>query len=159
MTDVTRMHNCISNNQKSLLILIVCGFQATNANFALAQSVKTTTVSKTTTIKTTNTQSTKAAPRIPSKVTAIATEKGRILFEKLTCAGCHPAGGNALHPYRPLKGPQFAARYKDDKQIQALIRAGVPRAGMPSFSKAQLNDSQMQDLITYIRSFTPDAKK
>lgn len=151
------MLNCISRNQRSLLILIVCGFQATHANFALAQSAKTTTVTKT--VKTTVTQSTKMAPKVPTKVSAIATEKGRVLFEKLTCAGCHPAGGNALHPYRPLKGPQFAARYKDDKQIQALIRAGVPRAGMPSFSKAQLNDSQMQDLITYIRSFTPDAKK
>ncbi len=84
---------------------------------------------------------------------------GRKLFERRTCAVCHPNGENTLHPYRPLKGPEFLARYKEDTQIEQLIRTGVPRAGMPSFSKAQLSDKDMKDLIAYIRSFTSSSKK
>lgn len=84
---------------------------------------------------------------------------GKKLFERLTCAGCHPNGENTLHPYRPLKGPTFQARYKDDGQIEHLIRTGVPRAGMPSFSKTQVSDKEMKDLIAYIRSFTTNLKK
>lgn len=98
----------------------------------------------------------------PKKVQAISNTgvaHGKILFEKLTCAGCHPNGENSLHPYRPLKGPGFLSRYKDDNQIERLIRTGVARAGMPSFGKAQVNDKDMKDLIAYIRSLTPASKK
>ncbi len=84
---------------------------------------------------------------------------GKQLFERLTCAGCHPNGENTLHPYRPLKGPGFLARYKEDGKIEQVIRTGVPRAGMPSFGKSQLSDKDMKDLIAYIRSFTPSSKK
>lgn len=84
---------------------------------------------------------------------------GKKLFERLTCAGCHPNGDNTLHPYRPLKGPGFLARYKEDGKIELIIRAGVPRAGMPSFSKAQVGEKDMKDLIAYIRSLTPSSKK
>src|SRR5688572_28581440 len=44
--------------------------------------------------------------------------RGKKLFERLTCAGCHPNGDNTLHPYRPLKGPGFLARYKEDGKIE-----------------------------------------
>ncbi len=84
---------------------------------------------------------------------------GKKLFERLTCAGCHPNGENTLHPYRPLKGPGFLARYREDGKIELLIRTGVPRAGMPSFSKAQVGDKDMKDLIAYIRSLTSSTKK
>jgi mono/diheme cytochrome c family protein len=84
---------------------------------------------------------------------------GKKLFDKLTCSGCHPNGENSLHPYRPLKGPGFLARYKEDGQIEGLIRTGVLKAGMPSFSKARLNDKDMKDLIAYIRSLTPTTLK
>ena len=84
---------------------------------------------------------------------------GKKLFERLTCVGCHPSGGNTLHPYRPLKGPGFLARYKEDGQIEKLIRTGVARAGMPAFSKTQVNDKEMKDLIAFIRSMTPSTKK
>lgn len=88
-----------------------------------------------------------------------AVAHGKKLFERLTCAGCHPNGENSLHPYRPLKGPGFLARYKEDGKIEHLVRTGVPRAGMPSFGKAQVNDKDMKDLIAYIRSLTPVSKK
>ena len=84
---------------------------------------------------------------------------GKQLFDRLTCAGCHPNGENTLHPYRPLKGPGFMDRYKEDGKIELLIRTGVARAGMPSFSKTQVGEKDMKDLIAYIRSLTPSSKK
>jgi len=85
--------------------------------------------------------------------------RGKKLFERLTCAGCHPNGENTLHPYRPLKGSGFLSRYKEDKQIELLIRTGVARAGMPAFSKIQISDNDMKDLISFVRSLTPKTKK
>jgi len=100
-----------------------------------------------------------AKPESGSPASAERIANGKKVFEKLTCAGCHPNGENSLHPYRPLKGPGFLARYKDDKQIEQLIRTGVLKAGMPSFSKVRLNDHDMLDLIAYIRSLTPPTAK
>lgn len=102
------------------------------------------------------------APVTLKKLGAVNSDSvahGKKLFERLTCAGCHPNGENSLHPYRPLKGPSFMARYKEDETIEQLIRSGVPRAGMPSFGKAQVSDKDMKDLIAYIRSLTPISKK
>ncbi len=102
------------------------------------------------------------APVSAKKVEAVnphSVAHGKKLFERLTCAGCHPNGLNTLHPYRPIKGPGFLARFKEDGKIERLIRTGVPRAGMPSFSKAQLGEKDMKDLIAYIRSLTPVSKK
>lgn len=93
------------------------------------------------------------------KVTPEKIANGKQLFERLTCAGCHPNGENSLHPYRPLKGPGFLDRYKEDRQIEHLIRTGVLKAGMPSFSKLRLSDSEMKDLVAYIRSLTPPTAK
>lgn len=106
--------------------------------------------------------SVKAKPDSPSaskKVSAAAptqVARGKKLFERLTCVGCHPNGENSLHPYRPLKGPGFRARYKEDGQIEKLIRSGVAKAGMPAFNKTQVNDRDMKDLIAFIRSMTPN---
>lgn len=96
----------------------------------------------------------KSAKPSPDKIA-----RGKFLFNKLTCSGCHPNGENSLHPYRPLKGPGFLARYKEDGQIEQLIRTGVLKAGMPSFSKARVDDNDMTDLIAYIRSLTPASAK
>ena len=92
-------------------------------------------------------------------VNSSSVAHGKKLFEQLTCAGCHPNGSNTLHPYRPIKGPGFLARFKEDQKIERLIMVGVQRAGMPSFSKAQLGEKDMKDLISYIRSLTPISKK
>lgn len=93
------------------------------------------------------------------KPSAEKIARGKFLFDKLTCSGCHPNGENSLHPYRPLKGPGFLARYKEDGQIEQIIRTGVLKAGMPSFSKARVDDNDMTDLIAYIRSLTPASAK
>jgi len=93
------------------------------------------------------------------RVTPERIASGKQLFERLTCSGCHPNGENSLHPYRPLKGPGFLERYKEDGQIEHVIRTGVLKAGMPSFSKLRLSDSEMKDLVAYIRSLTPSTAK
>lgn len=84
-----------------------------------------------------------------------AAERGKKLFEKATCAGCHPAGENLLHPSKVLKGPSFAQRYKLDADLVKVIRNGVPNTGMPAFSKEQLSEGEVKDIIAYIRSLTP----
>lgn len=96
---------------------------------------------------------------VADKVTPERIANGKQLFDRLTCSGCHPNGENSLHPYRPLKGPGFLERYKEDGQIERLIRTGVLKAGMPSFSKLRLSDSEMKDLVAYIRSLTPPTAK
>jgi mono/diheme cytochrome c family protein len=84
-----------------------------------------------------------------------AIERGKKLFEKATCAGCHPSGENLLHPNKVLKGPSFANRYKNDADLVKVIRNGVANTGMPAFSKEQLSDSELKEIIAYIRSLTP----
>jgi len=81
--------------------------------------------------------------------------KGKILFEKATCAGCHPAGGNLLHPSKPLKGQEFARKYKSDAEIVKVIRTGIANTGMPAFTCEQINDEELRSILTYIRSLTP----
>ena len=80
--------------------------------------------------------------------------EGKKLFEKQTCAGCHPAGGNLLLPDKDLKGPEFSAKFKDDKTIVAIVRNGVPNSAMPSFDKSHLSDQDLGKIIKYIRSFS-----
>lgn len=82
-------------------------------------------------------------------------EKGKEVFESLTCIDCHKGGGNQVKPTKPLKGESFAKKYKDDKKIEQVIRKGVPQASMPGFGTDVISDVQMKDLIAYIRSLTP----
>jgi len=83
---------------------------------------------------------------------------GKQIFERTTCQSCHPGGDNSLHPSKPLKGPSFTARFKDDAAIAKVVRQGVPNTGMPPFSKMQLSDRDLKRVIAYIRSLTPAAK-
>jgi mono/diheme cytochrome c family protein len=85
--------------------------------------------------------------------------QGKKIFERQTCEGCHPAGGNSLNPTKFLKGPKFQARYKDDASLEKAIRAGFPNFGMPPSAKDAINDKEMKSLIAYIRSLTPKASK
>jgi cytochrome c6 len=82
---------------------------------------------------------------------------GKKIFEHATCAVCHPGGANTLHPSKPLKGPDFAAKYKDDESIAKVVRSGVPNSGMPAFNKSQMSDRDLKLVIVYIRSLMPTA--
>jgi mono/diheme cytochrome c family protein len=84
---------------------------------------------------------------------------GKRIFERQTCEGCHPGGGNSLNPTKPLKGAQFLARYKDDASMEKVIRTGFPNFGMPPNAKDAIDDKEMKSLIIYIRSLTPKASK
>ena len=80
---------------------------------------------------------------------------GKKLFERSSCAGCHPGGTNLLHPNQPLKGKGFQAKYKDDASIAKVVRSGVANSGMPAFSQARLSDPDLKQIIAYVRSLTP----
>lgn len=91
--------------------------------------------------------------------TAGDAKKGAKLFDKASCAGCHPGGGNAIDPQHPLKGAKFATAFKDDAKIESLVRAGVKGTAMPAFSKAKVSDSDLKDIIAYIRTLTPKSSR
>jgi mono/diheme cytochrome c family protein len=90
----------------------------------------------------------------PSFANETPISRGKKLFEKATCEGCHPGGENLLHPSKVLKGGEFAKRYKNDADIVKIVRSGVPNTGMPAFRKENLSDAELKDIIVYIRSLT-----
>lgn len=90
---------------------------------------------------------------------AAEISRGKMVFVKATCWGCHPHGENSMNGDKPLKGPAFAKQYKSDGRIVAFVRKGSPDAGMPPFSKEKLSDSDLKSVIVYIRSLNAqDAK-
>jgi mono/diheme cytochrome c family protein len=86
---------------------------------------------------------------------ADSVEKGKRVFERSNCAGCHPGGTNSLNPTKPIKGQKFQSRYKDDSILEQVIRHGFLSAGMPPFPKSVISEKEMKDLIAYVRSLTP----
>ncbi len=96
-------------------------------------------------------------PERPAPVALTAQQKrGEEVFRKAYCVGCHAGGNNAMMPNKPIKGNAFKDKYKDDALLEKTIRKGFPDEGMPAFEKDQITESQMKDLILYIRSFTPN---
>ncbi len=81
--------------------------------------------------------------------------RGEEVFRKAYCVGCHAGGNNAMMPNKPIKGEAFSEKYKDDALLAKTIRKGFPDEGMPAFGKDQIPESQMKDLILYIRTLTP----
>lgn len=59
-----------------------------------------------------------------------------------------------MSPDKPIKGSAFLQKYKDDLILENTIRKGFPDEGMPAFGKDQISESQMKDLILYIRSLS-----
>ncbi len=81
--------------------------------------------------------------------------KGAQLFNRLTCAACHPQGGNTINRSKPLKGASFQQKFARDAMIAAIVRSGMYGTAMPAFGKDQLSDAGLSDIIAYIRSLTP----
>jgi len=79
--------------------------------------------------------------------------KGKKVFEKMGCIGCHANGGNDVNPRKPLKGKEFDALFADDKAIKKIVREGVTGTPMRAFSKRAISDSDLCNLIAYIRTF------
>ena len=72
-------------------------------------------------------------------------DPGRLLFEK-NCARCHGADGNGGE-----LGPAIGARLarRNDQQLAALIREGLPAQGMPP---NQVTDAEMAPLARFLRT-------
>jgi cytochrome c oxidase cbb3-type subunit III len=71
-----------------------------------------------------------------------------MLFE-FNCAGCHGLDGRGGE-----KGPNIATRPeisgRSDDEILAILRHGVPGAGMPAFSR--LGDKKLEAVVRHLRS-------
>ena len=84
-------------------------------------------------------------------VKASAQDEGRQVFVS-RCAGCHGSDGNGGE-----LGPGIATRVplRSDQDLSALLRQGLPAAGMPAFGN--LTESESGDLVRFLRSLTPRA--
>jgi cytochrome c oxidase cbb3-type subunit 3 len=71
-----------------------------------------------------------------------------MLFES-NCAGCHGLDGRGGE-----KGPDIATRPeisgRSDDEILAILRHGIPSAGMPAFSR--LGDAKLQVVVRHLRT-------
>ncbi|MFN8552866.1 MAG: cytochrome c [Candidatus Obscuribacterales bacterium] len=114
------------------------------------------TTAKSTSAKSTSTKSSSSVQQPASKapVALSAVQRGEKVFKKAYCEGCHAGGYNAMSPDKPIKGSAFLQKYKDDLILENTIRKGFPDEGMPAFGKDQISESQMKDLILYIRSLS-----
>ncbi|HSU88747.1 MAG TPA: PQQ-binding-like beta-propeller repeat protein [Terriglobia bacterium] len=86
---------------------------------------------------------------IVSLVMFVALQSGHETFVS-RCAGCHGTDGNGGE-----LGPAITTRVplRSDQDLMAVIRDGVPAAGMPSF--AMLTPSESSDLVRYLRTLQP----
>ena len=85
------------------------------------------------------------------------TSKGQLIFQEMGCPMCHGHEGKGngflaegLDPkprnftsFKEMKGVPYQSMY-------TAIKDGIPFTGMPSF---KLNDKQIDDVISYVRSF------
>ena len=86
-----------------------------------------------------------------ARVNAQSVDPGRRVFAS-RCAACHgtEGGGGEL-------GPSIVARIplRTDADLEAVIREGLPGAGMPSF--ANLSKTESTDLVAFLRTLRPRA--
>lgn len=99
------------------------------------------------------------SPVIAADATTGNAAKGIQIFHDVQCFTCHQNGQNVIVPNRPICGDSFKQRYPEDKQIADVIRSGVPGTAMPSFSADRLSDSDLTDLIAYVRSLSEKSKE
>jgi alcohol dehydrogenase (cytochrome c) len=86
-----------------------------------------------------------------SSVAAQTPDAGRQVFVA-RCAGCHGSDGNGGE-----LGPGIAARVplRSDADLAALLKLGLPGAGMPSFGT--LTDQESADVVRFLRTLRPRA--
>jgi len=83
-----------------------------------------------------------------------ALEQGRRRFEA-RCAGCH--GGDGMGGERaPAIGSRDRERLASDASVRALIRGGIPDAGMPAFP---LSEPELSQLVAFVRSRVTPARE
>ncbi|UCH54119.1 MAG: c-type cytochrome [Pseudomonadota bacterium] len=96
----------------------------------------------------------------PVKADHISLERGKKLFEE-NCVSCHGTGGRgdgpagkALKP-RPADLVQMRSHHPDGDFAWKIAEGKAP---MPGF-KATLNESQIWDLVNYVKRGLPAQKK
>lgn len=70
---------------------------------------------------------------------------GEQLFVR-SCNTCHPGGKAGIGPSLE----EINSKMPDDAQLKALIRKG--RGNMPPQSPQTINDQELENLVTYLRS-------
>jgi|AGTN01.1.fsa_nt_gi Cytochrome c. len=96
--------------------------------------------------------------QIASPAYGADVKNGQHIFESNTCVDCHVGGGNSVKPSKPIKGDAFAKKYKDDVKLEKVIRQGIPGTTMLPTGKDVISDSNLKDLIAFIRSLTPGSE-
>lgn len=118
-----------------------------------------------------NRQVTVLAAPVPYATGAVSMARGEYLFKSRDCAACHGAGGEGqLHIDDPIglkvrsanltRGAGSAVLDYDEAAWVRAIRHGVKRDGrplfvMPSEGYNRLTDSDLADLVAYVRSLPP----
>ncbi len=89
-----------------------------------------------------------AALLLAPALTAQDADPGKAAFEN-RCARCHGADGNGGE-----RGPAIRSRLasRDNTQMAAMIRAGLPAQGMPP---VPVTDAEMPPLLRYLRTLQP----
>jgi mono/diheme cytochrome c family protein len=82
---------------------------------------------------------------------ARGAERGRLLF-KTRCQTCHGENGSGARPTE-VKLAEVAGSL-NDADLREFIATGQLNLNMPAFGKT-LNDEEMTDLITFIRTWEP----
>ena len=90
----------------------------------------------------------------PSDQRAFDTNEGKRLFTQYNCSGCHFNGGGGIGP--PLMDEKWIYG-ENPENIYATIVEGRPN-GMPSF-RQKIPDSQVQQLVAYVRSMSGQLRK
>jgi len=75
-------------------------------------------------------------------------DAGRRWYEG-ACARCHGGDGNGGE-----KGPGIVARLpaRDDEALAALVRSGLPAAGMPAL---EIPEPELRELVAFLRTLKP----
>ncbi len=94
-----------------------------------------------------------ALPPAPPQGSA---DRGKALFRQ-QCAGCHGADGKGLIA-PALANPVFQTA-ATDAFIAQTIRAGRENTPMPSFARAGISESEVGDLLAFVRQWKPAEKK
>ncbi|HEV7500002.1 MAG TPA: c-type cytochrome, partial [Vicinamibacteria bacterium] len=79
---------------------------------------------------------------------AQAPDTGRRWYDG-SCARCHGGDGNGGE-----KGPGIVTRLdaRDDDALAALVRSGLPAAGMPAF---EVPEPDLRELVAFLRTLRP----
>jgi mono/diheme cytochrome c family protein len=80
-------------------------------------------------------------------------KSGREEFQA-NCSPCHPDGGNAIKPEKPLKSSKKLANFS---VFLSWIRK--PEPSMTTFPASQISDKQARELYDYIVSASKNAWK